>query len=79
MICFHFTTQALHSVPAPSGPLRHIGVLLTPQYAHFLLREGALLNSRSSGPSNSIARLFGGAGAAEGWVIFFLGAAWVPF
>jgi hypothetical protein len=35
--CFHFTPQALQRVPAPSGPLLHIGVLLHPQYAHFFI------------------------------------------
>ncbi len=52
---FHFTPHALQSVPAPSGPLRHIGVLFAPQYAHFLFIEGILLNSRSSVPRISIA------------------------
>lgn len=33
--CFHFTPHALHRVPAPWGPRRHMGVLFDPQYKHF--------------------------------------------
>lgn len=35
--CLHFTPHALHSVPGPWGPLRHMGVVFRPQYEHSLL------------------------------------------
>lgn len=35
--CLHFTPHALHNVPGPWGPLRHMGVVFRPQYEHSLL------------------------------------------
>lgn len=34
--CLHFTPHALHNVPGPAGPRRHMGVVFRAQYEHAL-------------------------------------------